>query len=119
MQRALSFRLIREALGALGWRYKIYVPAIALISMVFLLPPRFLQFFTGQAQGISDTRGDEFVKMLVIFGLCIAACLWLAIFLTGVIREWFRLTIGIGLRRDALRALHRTPIEAMASGVAP
>ena len=73
MQRALSFRLIREALGALGWRYKVYVPAIAMASMVFLLPPKFLQFFTGESQRLADTRGDEFVQSLVIFGLFIGS----------------------------------------------
>ena len=113
MQRALSFRLIREAVGKLGWRYRVYVPALAVISLVFLLPPRFLQFFTGETQSIAETSGDEFVKLLVIFGLAVAVCLWVGIFLTGILREWFRLTISVGLRRDSLRALHGTRIEAL------
>ena len=104
--RALSFRLIREVLGRLGWRYKLYVPLIALISAVFLLPPRLLQFFTGETQSLADTNADEFVEMFVVFGILIAVCLWLAIFLTGMLREWLRLTISVGLRRDSLKALH-------------
>lgn len=113
MQRALSFRLIREVLGKLGWCYKLYIPALALISMIFLLPPRLLQFFTAETQGIGETSATEFVRMLVFFGIAVALCLWVAVFLTGVLREWFRLTISVGLRRDSLDALHRTRIEAL------
>jgi len=112
-QRSHALRLIREVLGRLGWRYKIYVPAVALVSMVFLLPPRLLQFFTGETQGLGESSGSDFVRTLVIFGALIAICLWGAIFLTGLMREWLRLTISVGLRRDSLKALHRTRIEAM------
>ena len=113
MQRALSLRLIGEALAQLGWRYKVYVPLLALLSVVFLLPPRLLQFFTEETQGISEASGSELVRALVIFGMLIAACLWAAIFLGGILREWFRLKISVWLRRDALAALHRTRIEAL------
>ena len=89
------------------------MPAIALISVVFLLPPRLLQFFTGETQGIGEMGGEEFVRLFAIFGLLVALCLWIAIFLSGVLSEWIRLTISIGLRRESLKALHRTRIETL------
>jgi ABC-type multidrug transport system fused ATPase/permease subunit len=110
-QRCL--RLIREVLGNLGWRYKVYVPMVIGISMVFLLPPRFLQFFTAGTDTLSQVNGESFVKTLVLFGVAVALCLWLAIFLTGLLREWLRLTVSMGLRRDAVNALHRTRIETL------
>ena len=113
MHHAQSFRLIREALARLGWRYKLCIPLLALLSTVFLLPPRLLQFFTGGAQNLGATPADEFVRMLVIFGIAVALCLWLTIFLTGMIQEWLRLKISVVLRRDSLEALHRTRIEVL------
>lgn len=112
-QRALSLRLIREVLGELGWRYKLYIPLLAAISTVFLLPPRLLQFFTAETQSIGETSGSDFVRLLVIFGIAVAICLWIVIFLTGVLREWLRLKISVALRRDSLKALHRTRIEVL------
>ena len=113
MQRALSLRLVREALGRLGWRYKLCIPLIAALSAVFLLPPWLLQFFTLGAQDLVQTNAAEFVRLLVVYGVAIATCLWLAIFLTGTLREWLRLKISIGLRRDTLLALHRTRVEVL------
>lgn len=105
--------MIREVLTGLGWKYKAYIPAVIGISMIFLLPPRFLQFFTEGTESLSQTNGAEFVKMLVLFGLAVAVCLWVAIFLTGILREWLRLTVSMGLRRDVVNALHRTRIETL------
>ena len=113
--RRLSLRLIREVLANLGWRYKAYVPLVIGLSTIFLLPPRFLQFFTAGTEGISDISGADFLRLLVVFGIAVALCLWLAIFFTGLLREWLRLTVSNGLRRDVVNSLHRTRIEALDS----
>ncbi len=111
--RHLCFRLIRGVFRGLGWRYKVYVPATVALSAIFLLPPRFLQFFTSGSEGLGDITGDRFVFMLAVFGISVAGCLWLAIFLSGLLREWLRLEVSTGLRSDVLSALHRTRIEAL------
>lgn len=113
MPHAESVRLVREVLAKLGWRYRFCILSLALLSLVFLLPPKLLQFFAGETQSLRATPADEFVRLLIFFGVAIALCLWLTIFLTGVIQEWLRLTISIGLRRDSLEALHRTRIEVL------
>ena len=73
--RKYSFKLIREITGKLGWKYKLWVPAAVILSTVHLLPQRFLLYFTEETQRLADTPADDFLKMLVIFGLSGAACL--------------------------------------------
>ncbi len=111
--RQLCLRLVREVLRRLGWRYKLYVPALIALSAIFLLPPRFLQFFTAGSESLASVSGERFVFLLAVFGGSVAVCLWLAVFLSGLAGEWLRLKVSIGLRRDAVRALHRTRIEAL------
>ncbi|NNE94101.1 MAG: ABC transporter ATP-binding protein [Verrucomicrobiales bacterium] len=113
--RKYCFRLIREVTGRLGWRYKLWIPAAVLLSAVFLLPPRLLQFFTGGSQKLGEATAGDFLRNLVTFGAAIALCLWLSIFLTGVLREWLRLTISNDLRRDAVQSLSRTRIDKLDS----
>ena len=113
--RRYGFRLIREVTKRLGWKYKLWIPASVLLSSIFLLPPRLLQFFTEGAETVSEANAEEFIKSLVLFGVAIAACLWVAIFLTGVLREWLRLTVSNDLRRGAVHALNRTRIEKLDS----
>ena len=43
--RRHSFRLIREAISGLGWRYRVYATGFILMSLVFILPPLLLEQF--------------------------------------------------------------------------
>lgn len=104
---------MREVTRRLGWRYKVYIPAVMAIAAVYLLPPRLLQFFTGGVAALSEISAERFLILLVVFGLGVALCLWLAAFLSNIAGEWLRLTVSIGLRRDAVQALHRTRIEVL------
>ncbi|MCP5550169.1 MAG: ABC transporter ATP-binding protein [Akkermansiaceae bacterium] len=111
--RRSCLRLIRETGRDLGWRYPAFVPVAALLSAVFLLPPRLLQFFADAARAPGDLPADRFVFLLAVFGLAIAAACWVSAYLGGLLREWLRLRIGVRLRADALRGIHRTPLEAL------
>lgn len=111
--RRYCFRLIREVTAQHGWKYKLWIPAAVVLSSVFLLPPRLMQYFTEGTQKLSEIDGATFLHMLAIFGVAIAACLWLAIFLTGILSEWLRLTISIGLKNDAVQGLGQTRIDAL------
>ena len=111
--RRNCFRLVREVSGRLGWRYKLYIPLTVLLSSVFLLPPRFLQFFAESSNSLDEIPGDRFLTMIVSFGIGVAVCMWFAVFANGVLREWLRLTISIGLREDSLNSLHHTRIESL------
>lgn len=117
--RRHCFRLIREVTGQLGWKYKLWIPTAMLLSSVFLLPQWFLQFFTENSQNpqkVSETEIDQFLVLLVVFGASIAVCEWIAIFFSGVLREWLRLTVSVGLRRDAVSSLSRTRIDQLDTG---
>lgn len=117
--RRHCFRLIREVTGRLGWRFKLWIPTAMVLSLVFLLPQWFLQYFTQHSQGnrtLAETEVKQFLTLLLVFGASIAACQWFAIFLGGVLREWLRLTVSVGLRRDAVTSLSRTRIDRLDSG---
>ena len=106
---------MQEVLNRLGWRYKLYVPAVMAISAIFLLPPKLLQFFAGGATSLASIDAEQFVLLLGVFGCAVAFCLWIAIFLNNLAGEWLRLTVSIGLRRDSVQALHRTRLESLDS----
>jgi len=114
--RRHCFRMIREITGDLGWKYKLWIPTAMILSSVFLLPQWYLQYFTVSTQRFADTPANVFVKWLVIYGAIIAATLWLALFLSGVLREWLRLTVSVRLRRDAVTSLSRTRIDQLDAG---
>ena len=113
--RERCFRLLRDMAGKLGWRYRLFIPATIALSAVFLLPPRFLQFFAGSAQKIEDLDARRFLVLLAAFGGAVALCLWLSVFLGGLLREWLRLRVTIQLQRDSLLSLHRTRLETLDS----
>jgi len=113
--RRHCFRLIREVTGKLGWKYKAWIPAAILLSAVHLLPQRFLQFFTEGAQTLEETGASEFLTLLVIFGIAVGVCQWIALVLDSILSEWLRLTVSIGLKRDAVESLSRTRIDALDS----
>ena len=101
--RRLCFRLLWEVTRRLGWRYKLYVPAVMLISGVFLLPPKLLQFFAEGTATLASVSAERFVFLLVVFGLAVAISLWLAVFLQNIVGEWLRLTVSIASKTDAHR----------------
>jgi len=111
--RRYCFRLIREITGRLGWKYKLWVPAMILLSAVHLLPPRFLQFFTAGTQRLADTGADDFLMLLIVFGVAVAVVQWIGLVLDGILGEWLRLTVSIGLKKDAVESLSRTRIDAL------
>ncbi len=113
LMRQRCFRLIREVTTRLGWRYKLWIPAAVALSSIFLLPPRLLQFFTEEIETLSEINAQRFLVLLAVFGGAIAVCLWITIFLTGILREWLRLTISNDLRRDSVKALSRTRIDKL------
>ena len=114
--RRYCFRLIREVTRKLGWRYKLWIPAAMLLSSLFLLPQWFLQFFTESTQNLENTTLSSFLPLLAIYGGAIAICLWISIYFSGVLREWLRLTVSIGLRRDAVSSLNRMRIDKLDVG---
>ncbi len=114
--RKHCFRMIREVTSHLGWKYKLWIPIAMLLSSVFLLPQRYLQYFTQSSQKLSDTTADQFLQWLMIYGVVISISLWLAIFLSGILREWLRLTVSVQLRRDAIVSLNRTRIDLLDAG---
>lgn len=117
--RRHCFRLIREVTGRLGWKFKLWIPTAMVLSLVFLLPQWYLQYFTKHSQNgprLSETTVEQFLTLLIVFGASIAACQWIAIFLSGVLREWLRLTVSVELRRDAVTSLSRTRIDRLDSG---
>ena len=114
--RKHCFRMIREVTGDLGWKYKLWIPTAMILSSVFLLPQRYLQYFTETSHRLSDTDAGEFLRWLIIFGIAIAVSLWIALFLSGVLREWLRLTVSVRLRRDAVASLNRTRIDQLDAG---
>ncbi len=113
--RSYCFKLIREVTGRLGWKYRLWIPAAVILSSIHLLPPSFLQYFTEGTQTLATTGAPEFLKMLVIFGIAVGLCQWVALVLDGILGEWLRLTVGIGLKKDAVHSLSRTRIDALDS----
>jgi len=111
--RRFSFRLLRESVADLGWIYKAYLVAYILISLIFLLPPQLLKYFTEGVLRLDETPASDFLRYLLIFGLLIALSQWLAIFLGAILSEWLRLTVSIGLRRQVLDSLQNTRIESL------
>lgn len=113
--RRHCFRLIREITGRLGWKYKLWIPAAILLSAVHLLPQRFLQYFTEGSQRLAETGAEDFIRLLVIFGIAIGVVQWIGLVLDSILSEWLRLTVSIGLKRDAVEGLSRTRIDALDS----
>lgn len=113
--RRHALRLVREVTGRLGWKYRLWIPAAVILSAVHLLPPRFLQYFTEGTQTLAATGAPEFLRMLVIFGLIVGAVQWIAMMLDGILGEWLRLVVSIGLKRDAVHALTTMRIDALDS----
>ena len=113
--RKHCFKLIREAIGSLGWKYKLWIPAAMLLSAVHLLPPRFLLFFTERTQALSETGADDFIKMLLIFGVAVGVCQWIALVFDSILSEWLRLTVSIRMKQDAVESLGRTRIDSLDS----
>ncbi|HRQ89704.1 MAG TPA: ABC transporter ATP-binding protein [Bacteroidia bacterium] len=111
--RRYCFRLIREVTGRLGWKYKLWIPAAVLLSAVHLLPPRFLQYFTEGTQSLAETPASSFLWMLVIFGMAIAAVQWIGMLIDGILSEWLRLIVSIGLKRDAVTSLTGMRLDAL------
>ncbi len=111
--RRHSFRLIRESISGLGWRYKVYATGFILMSLVFILPPLLLEYFTKGVTDLAKLNAAEFVRDLAIFGVIIAICQWIGIFVGSYLSEWLRLTVSIGLRRKVLSSLHNTQIESL------
>lgn len=113
--RKHCFRLIREVTGRLGWKYKLWIPAAMLLSAVHLLPPRFLQFFTERTLTLSETGADDFIRMLVVFGLAVGVCQWVGLVFDSILSEWLRLTVSMRMKQDAVDSLNRTRIDALDS----
>lgn len=113
--RRYCLRLIREITGRLGWKYKFWIPAAVAVSAVHLLPPRFLQYFTEGTQTLAETGADDFIRMLVIFGISVAIVQWLGLIFDSILGEWLRLTVSIGLKRDAVDALTGTRLDSLDS----
>lgn len=113
--RKHCFRLIREVTGRLGWKYKLWIPAAMLLSAVHLLPPRFLQFFTERTLTLSETGADDFIKMLILFGLAVGVCQWIGLVFDSILSEWLRLTVSMRMKQDAVDSLNRTRIDALDS----
>ncbi|MEM6278645.1 MAG: ABC transporter ATP-binding protein [Verrucomicrobiota bacterium] len=113
--RKHCFQLIREVIGRLGWKYKLWIPAAMILSAVHLLPPRFLLFFTERTQALSETGADDFILMLVVFGVAIGICQWIALVFDSILSEWLRLTVSIRMKQDAVDSLSRTRIDALDS----
>ncbi len=111
--RRFCVQLIREVTGQLGWKYKLWIPAAALLSAVHLLPQGFFLFFTEGTRELKETPADDFIRMLVLFGLAVAATQWIALVLDSILSEWLRLKVSIGLRKDAVVGLSRTRIDAL------
>jgi len=111
--RRHCFRLIREVTAKLGWKYKVWIPAAVLLGTVHLLPPRFLQFFTEGTQALSETGATDFIRLLLIFGIIVGLVQWVGLVLDSILSEWLRLTVAIGLKRDAVESLGRTRIDAL------
>ena len=111
--RKHSFRLIRECISGLGWRYKVYAIGFIAMSLVFLLPPLLLEYFTKGVTDLQALAAVDFIRDLVIFGVIIAVCQWVGIFVGSYLSEWLRLTVSIGLRRKVLSSLHQTQIESL------
>ena len=106
-------RLIREVTGTIGWKYKLYIPASVAISLVFLLPPQLLKYFVSGTEKLTTATAADLTQNILIFGAIIAVCLWFGIFLSSLLREWLRLTVSVSLRRNILKSLQRTKIEAL------
>jgi len=113
--RRHALRLVREITGRLGWRYQLWIPAAVILSAVHLLPPRFLQYFTEGTQTLATTGAPEFLKMLMLFGLAVGVVQWIAMMLDGILGEWLRLIVSIGLKRDAVRSLTAMRLDALDS----
>ncbi|MCB1230545.1 MAG: ABC transporter ATP-binding protein [Verrucomicrobiae bacterium] len=107
-QRAIQ--LLKLLTRDLGWPYRLYIPAVIALSAAFLLPPRFLQYFTESADGLNEMSASQFLTTLSVFGVLVAAALWLSTFLGGLLREWLRLRVSVDLRRRSLAAMHGTPL---------
>ncbi|MDF1816333.1 MAG: ABC transporter ATP-binding protein, partial [Verrucomicrobiales bacterium] len=82
-----------------------------LLASVFLLPPYFLKYFTETVTRIDEVSGRSFLQELIIFGVIISICLWVGLFLSGVLAEWLRIQISINLRNDALASLLESKLE--------
>jgi ABC-type multidrug transport system fused ATPase/permease subunit len=111
--RKHSFRLIHECITGLGWRYKVYATGFILMSLVFILPPMLLQNFTKGVTDLQALSAVDFIRNLALFGVFIAICQWIGIFVGSYLSEWLRLTVSIGLRRKVLHSLHQTQIESL------
>lgn len=113
--RRYCLRLVREITGRLGWRYKLWIPAAVVLSAVHLLPPRFLQYFTEGTQTLAETGAADFLKILALFGLAVGVVQWIGMVLDGILSEWLRLVVSIGLKKDAVHALTGMRLDALDS----
>src|SRR5690606_23551231 len=75
----------------------------------------FLQYFTDGSQTLAETGAADFLVMLVVFGVLVGVCQWVALFLDSILSQWLRLTISIGLKKDAVESLSRTRIDQLDS----
>ncbi|MEM1296494.1 MAG: ABC transporter ATP-binding protein [Verrucomicrobiota bacterium] len=111
--RQLSFRMLRDLIAEFGWRYRAYLPTYILISAIYLLPPEFLRFFTEAATGLEELSASRFLSLLIIFGIGIAICLWVSVYLSSLLGEWLRLSLSMKLRHRVMNGLHRTSLETL------
>ncbi len=110
-QTTASLKLLKSQVSQLGSRYCLAIVIGALGSLVGLLPPRLLIYFTDGATLIANGQTldvSSLLKPLIVFGLVIAGCLLVSSVVSQIVEEWLTLKVEASLRIQALQSIQKS-----------
>lgn len=105
MEQHRAWRLLKESIGSLGWRYYAFAAAVLVFALFSLLPAQLLKYFTAH---LLQNDVPSFVTTLITFGAVVAAALWTSRAGSALCQEWLRITLESKLRMRILETLHST-----------
>jgi len=109
----VAIRFCRLVLADLKREYAIFALSAVFFSVISLLPPQLMHYFSKHLPGLTEGSVDPLLKQLAIFGMVIAVCMTLAIIVKLMVKEWLQLRLEVHLRRSLLVRLHRMPLDQL------
>jgi len=109
--RRLALRLLKDSILSMRGKYLLFFLVILMGAGVALAPPQLYRLFF---QSIESTNYNNIYKLLV-FGVSIAVCTFIATALSIYSREWLRCEIEASLRKKVLSALSCTSLQQLES----
>ncbi len=110
-QTSASLSLLYTQVSGLGSKYYLAVAVGAVGSLIGLLPPRLLIYFTDGATLIADGKIQDIsslLKPLIVFGLVVSACLLVSSVVSQIVEEWLTLKVEASLRVQALKSIQKS-----------